>query len=155
MYNKTTYLSLFIASRSCQISGKLFFHGKNSLMKTYGPSNKDNPDPDVIWTRNLLIWSQTRYRCATRPIVCFYTSLKERHQLQLVSLKIQQKKITHEKLFPFWEPVCHNVLYKSADPDVIWTRNLLIWSQTRYRCATTSEIQLFKTTDITFFIASR
>lgn len=22
-------------------------------------------DPDVIWTRNLLIWSQTRYRCAT------------------------------------------------------------------------------------------
>ena len=23
-------------------------------------------DPDVIWTRNLLIWSQTRYRCATR-----------------------------------------------------------------------------------------
>ena len=26
-------------------------------------------DPDVIWTRNLLIWSQTRYRCATRPHV--------------------------------------------------------------------------------------
>ena len=25
-------------------------------------------DPDVIWTRNLLIWSQTRYRCATRPL---------------------------------------------------------------------------------------
>ena len=24
-------------------------------------------DPDVIWTRNLLIWSQTRYRCATEP----------------------------------------------------------------------------------------
>ena len=24
-------------------------------------------DPDVIWTRNLLIWSQTRYRCATKP----------------------------------------------------------------------------------------
>ena len=25
-----------------------------------------------------------------------------------------------------------------ADPDVIWTRNLLIWSQTRYHCATES-----------------
>ncbi len=25
-------------------------------------------DPDVIWTRNLLIWSQTRYRCATESI---------------------------------------------------------------------------------------
>lgn len=24
-------------------------------------------DPDVIWTRNLLIWSQTRYRCAMAP----------------------------------------------------------------------------------------
>ena len=24
-------------------------------------------DPDVIWTRNLLIWSQTRYHCATEP----------------------------------------------------------------------------------------
>ena len=24
-------------------------------------------DPDVTWTRNLLIWSQTRYHCATGP----------------------------------------------------------------------------------------
>ena len=24
-------------------------------------------DPDVSWTRNLLIWSQTRYHCATEP----------------------------------------------------------------------------------------
>ena len=29
-------------------------------------------------------------------------------------------------------------VYKKSDPDVIWTRNLLIWSQTRYRCATES-----------------
>ena len=28
---------------------------------------------------------------------------------------------------------------KSFDPDVIRTRNLLIWSQTRYRCATESD----------------
>jgi hypothetical protein len=27
-------------------------------------------------------------------------------------------------------------LYKKDEPDVIRTRNLLIWSQTRYRCAT-------------------
>ena len=26
-------------------------------------------DPDVIWTRSLLIWSQTRYRCATESVV--------------------------------------------------------------------------------------
>ena len=25
-------------------------------------------DPDVIWTRSLLIWSQTRYRCATESL---------------------------------------------------------------------------------------
>ena len=29
--------------------------------------DQNDTDPDVIWTRNLLIWSQTRYRCATRP----------------------------------------------------------------------------------------
>ena len=28
-----------------------------------------------------------------------------------------------------------------ADPDVIRTRSLLIWSQTRYRCATESILQ--------------
>ena len=28
---------------------------------------------------------------------------------------------------------------RSNDPDVIWTRNLLIWSQTRYHCATESQ----------------
>ena len=32
--------------------------------------------------------------------------------------------------------VCNDTKY--IDPDVIWTRNLLIWSQTRYRCATES-----------------
>ena len=28
---------------------------------------KEKTEPDVIRTRNLLIWSQTRYRCATGP----------------------------------------------------------------------------------------
>ena len=30
---------------------------------------------------------------------------------------------------------------KIYDPDVIRTRNLLIWSQTRYRCATESHLR--------------
>ena len=30
----------------------------------------------------------------------------------------------------------------SLDPDVIRTRSLLIWSQTRYRCATESDIKM-------------
>ena len=35
--------------------------------KSFGSWIKNIDDPDVIWTRNLLIWSQTRYRCATKP----------------------------------------------------------------------------------------
>ena len=31
-------------------------------------------DPDVIWTRSLLIWSQTRYRCATESL---YTKVQK------------------------------------------------------------------------------
>ena len=34
-------------------------------------NKKTFADPDVIWTRNLLIWSQTRYRCATEPPVSY------------------------------------------------------------------------------------
>ena len=34
----------------------------------------------------------------------------------------------------------HGFCLKTFDPDVIWTRNLLIWSQTRYRGATESEL---------------
>ena len=32
-------------------------------------SPEESTDPDVIWTRNLLIWSRTRYHCATEPII--------------------------------------------------------------------------------------
>ena len=43
------------------------------IMHTYGVSfnlheigySKKNCDPDMIWTCNLLIWSQTRYHCTT------------------------------------------------------------------------------------------
>ena len=34
-----------------------------SLYAVFG--NKNQADPDVIRTRSLLIWSQTRYHCAT------------------------------------------------------------------------------------------
>ena len=34
-------------------------------MLDQGLQKKTCDDPDVIWTRSLLIWSQTRYRCAT------------------------------------------------------------------------------------------
>ena len=33
------------------------------------PGTKKYFDPDVIRTRSLLIWSQTRYRCATESSV--------------------------------------------------------------------------------------
>ena len=33
-------------------------------------------------------------------------------------------------------PKCRFLLVQKCEPDVIRTRNLLIWSQTRYRCAT-------------------
>ena len=34
-----------------------------------GKKKKKKNDPDVIRTRNLLIWSQTRYRCATESLL--------------------------------------------------------------------------------------
>ncbi|AES92606.1 hypothetical protein MTR_4g131890 [Medicago truncatula] len=33
---------------------------------------KDGIEPDVNRTRNLLIWSQTRYHCATDPVVIHF-----------------------------------------------------------------------------------
>lgn len=36
-------------------------------------------DPDVIWTRSLLIWSQTRYRCATESLVILRRKIKFKH----------------------------------------------------------------------------
>ena len=44
-------------------------------------------DPDVNWTRNLLIWSQTRYHCATGP----EERMKELHG-----------GMARRVIFPFW-----------------------------------------------------
>lgn len=49
------------------------------------------------------------------------------------------KNSTHE---PVWKSKQHQPPHTEGatyDHDVIWTRNLLIWSQTRYRCATRSD----------------
>ncbi|PIM99155.1 hypothetical protein CDL12_28356 [Handroanthus impetiginosus] len=37
-------------------------------------------EPDVNRTRNLLIWSQTRYHCATDPVVAYFSNLIVRLQ---------------------------------------------------------------------------
>ena len=43
-------------------------------------------DPDVIWTRSLLIWSQTRYRCATESLcLCVSCSTDDGHWQSFVS----------------------------------------------------------------------
>ncbi len=40
----------------------------------------------------------------------------------------------------FGTPNNNEIQKKPFDPDVIRTRSLLIWSQTRYRCATESTV---------------
>ncbi len=49
----------------------------------------------------------------------------------------------YEVLYMDWVPyffLAEKLFKMSFDPDVLWTRSLLIWSQTRYRCATESGI---------------
>ena len=50
---------------SILIGGKLFLHWLILALIKF----KNISDPDVIRTRSLLIWSQTRYRCATESSV--------------------------------------------------------------------------------------
>ena len=51
-----------------------------SLYAVFG--NKNQADPDVIRTRSLLIWSQTRYHCATEST---YVSIYEKVSLILTN----------------------------------------------------------------------
>ena len=109
-------------------------------------------DPDVIWTRNLLNWSQTRYRCATKPsdrytpsqgnitdtsyklnmayIACFFSHSFFSNQIHEIEIhnKPSLMSLTHS-LTLSWQNI-------PSDPNEIWTHNLWIWSQTRYHCAT-------------------
>ena len=41
------------------------------MYKNYIKNKKKYFDPDVIRTRSLLIWSQTRYHCATESYMYF------------------------------------------------------------------------------------
>ena len=47
---------------------KYRFYVSYSMLMVIKIIAKKEPDPDVIRTRSLLIWSQTRYHCATESI---------------------------------------------------------------------------------------
>ena len=54
-------------------------------------------DPDVIWTRSLLIWSQTRYRCATESLIsnkCKISQVLPRFELGSLDSKSRVLTIT-------------------------------------------------------------
>ena len=61
--------------------------GKESLEGCLAGPQKS--EPDVIRTRNLLIWSQTRYRCATGP------STKPREFMQNAYNTRDSQAVTH------------------------------------------------------------
>ena len=143
--------SIFFANKHHQLEDQSYLEIVFACFLTHF---QKKVDPDVIWTRNLLIWSQTRYRCATESI----------SGCQLVQFRAD-KRYAHSE----WNSqpaICHgdkssvfstHVLFAPGrqvsglikvvqcfephrfDPDVIWTRNLLIWSQTCYCCATESK----------------
>ena len=56
------------------------------------------------------------------------------------SLIVEHRKKSDRSGRPSFQATKFINAYYPLDPDVIWTRNLLIWSQTRYRCATESSI---------------
>ena len=91
--------------------------------------------PDMLWTRNLLIWSQTRYRCATESHLWLNTMFSN-----------ENCNVDRWLLSAFlidFRPCVHNQKAHYSDPEVIRTRNPLIWSQTRYLCATESHLWLY------------
>ena len=57
------------------------------------PRQPSSHDPDVIWTRNLLIWSQTRYRCATESYYPPRVHSTHLHQLTFHSASKKQTSI--------------------------------------------------------------
>ena len=52
----------------------------------------------------------------------------------MVSFGVHKPMISHMWKLRLW--IVRRSKLRKIDPDVIRTRNLLIWSQTRYRCAT-------------------
>ena len=75
-------------------------------------------DPDVIWTRSLLIWSQTRYRCATESYRwngkhCRNASSKQVDN-QMAVLKNKKKLFT-----PTFNKVCFKIAFLTANLGVV------------------------------------
>jgi len=60
----TCSMGLGVSSNSAQRERTLYKNKNSVLFKI---------EPDVNRTRNLLIWSQTRYHCATDPLMTFMT----------------------------------------------------------------------------------
>ena len=81
-------------------------------------------DPDVIWTHNLLIWSQTHYQLCYRAS---WMSCLHRCVLSKGCLKNYSKRTVS-----MYQIFTKNMKLKT-DPGVIWTHNLLIWSQMHYQ----------------------
>ena len=52
----------------------------------------------------------------------------------MVSFRVHKPMVSHMWKLRLW--IARRSKLRKIDPDVIPTRNLLIWSQTRYRCAT-------------------
>ena len=116
-------------------------------------------DPDVIWTRNLLIWSQTRYRCATRshvPLRLRIAILKKPiGEAPTLSSSAIERPLRHIRGFLFkhfdelwsksWITTLNvglhtfDVKKRWLDPDMILINKLLNWNQTCYRCSTRSQ----------------
>ena len=129
----------------------------------------------MIRTRNLLIWSQTRYHCATKSLIrtlAYVLSHFSNHCLRAIELlKIRKPQVvtkvgqgSQRKVSWFFALTVRHLFQshpvestgqsytanenlnlqkekKRFDLDVIRTRNLLIWSQTRYHCDTKSLIR--------------
>ena len=117
-----------------------------------------NNDPDVIWTHNLLIWSQTRYLCATESLFyawivkCFlkngyFLSVIWTYNPSHISFKNNAAiwSILKNLINLFSSKMClfHKILGMKFDPDMIRTHNFLIWGQMRYGCVTESDTSTF------------
>ena len=121
-------------------------------------------DFDVIRTRNLLIWSQTRYRCATKSCKELSRTVKRSgfftfqyffFWVSNVSIfpwidvvLLETKKIPIKcpgSFLNFLKKTTQILMFVDIAFDVIRTRNLLIWSQTRYRSATKSSSKSSRT----------
>ena len=61
----------FILKRLCSplLPTPSLYISQDQKIKKLEKKNKVGIEPDVNRTRNLLIWSQTRYHCATDPLV--------------------------------------------------------------------------------------